>query len=73
MKIENKTYYYFEGKEKALFNDFLSKKGIKSVDFAKKCGISLSLLSLVINGKKPITKRTLNIFNKNGFKLEIKL
>ena len=73
MKTVNKTYYYFEEKEKGLFTDFLWESHTKMSDFAELCGISVSLLSLVINGKKPITKRTLNIFKKNGFNLEIKL
>ena len=69
MRVEHKTYYYFEEKEKGLFTDFLWESHTKMKDFAELCGISLSLLSLVVNGKKPITKRTLEIFAKNGFKL----
>lgn len=71
MRVEHKTYYYFEEKEKGLFTDFLWESHTKMSDFAELCGVSLSLLSLVVNGKRPITKHTLEVFAKNGFKLDI--
>lgn len=73
MRIEKKTYYYFEKQEKELFYRFLNENNTNMRDFAKKCSISLSLLSLVINGKRSITMHTIEIFAKNGFKLGIKL
>ena len=71
MRVENKKFYYFEKREKGLFVDFLWLNKTTMSEFAELCGISASLLSLVVNGKKPITKRTLEIFKKNGFNLEI--
>lgn len=71
MRIEHKTYYYFEEKEKGLFTDFLWESHTKMSDFAELCGISLSLLSLVVNGKRSITKNIIEKFKENGFKLDI--
>ena len=69
MKIVNKTYYYFEEKEKGLFTDFLWESHTKMSDFAELCGISLTLLSLVVNGKRSITKNIIEKFRKNGFNI----
>ena len=71
MRVENKIYYYFEEKEKGLFTDFLWESHNKMADFAEKCGISLSYLSLIVNGKRAITKALLKKFAKHGFKVEV--
>ena len=71
MKVVNKTYYYFEEKEKGLFTDFLWQSHTKMSDFAELCGISLTLLSLVVNGKRSITKNIIEKFRENGFNIEL--
>ena len=71
MRIENKTYYYFEEKEKGLFTDFLWESHTSMKDFAELCGISVSLLSLIVNGKRAITKKVIEKFEENGFKVKV--
>ena len=70
MKIINKQQYFFEENEKGQFTDFLWKSHNSMQDFAELCGISPTLLSLIVNGKRPITKTTLLKFKKNGFVLD---
>ena len=72
MRVEYKEYYYFEEVDKVLFTDFLRNTHTSMKDFADSCDISLSLLSLILNGKRAITKNVLNEFEKHGFKVEIK-
>ena len=71
MRVEYKEYYYFEEVDKGLFTDFLKNTNTSMKDFADSCGISLSLLSLILNGKRSISKNVLNEFKKHGFKVEI--
>lgn len=40
-------------------------------DFAKRCDISSTLLTLLFNGKRSISKEVAKAFTKNGFKVEI--
>lgn len=70
MKIINKQQYFFEENEKGQFTDFLWKSHNSMQDFAELCGISPTLLSLIVNGKRPITKTHLLKFKKNGFVLD---
>ena len=69
MKIENKTLYYFTEYEKGLFTDFLWQSKNTMSDFANKCGMSITLLSLIVNGKRPFTTEYRELFERNGFKL----
>ena len=69
MKIENKTLYYFTEYEKGLFTDFLWQSKNTMSDFADKCGMSITLLSLIVNGKRPFTNEYRELFERNGFKL----
>ena len=69
MKIENKTLYYFTEYEKGLFTDFLWQSKNTMSDFADKCGMSITLLSLIVNGKRPFTTEYRELFERNGFKL----
>ena len=71
MRIENKIYYYFEQIEKIAFNIFLLKSNISMKQFAKLCGISMAYLSLIVNGRRAITKSLIEKFAENGFKVEI--
>lgn len=71
MRVEHKQYYYFEQEEKDRFTDFLWDNHINTIDFAHRCGISPSLLSLIVNGKRAITKNVLKAFEDQGFKVEL--
>ena len=71
MRVESKEYYYFEEIDKGLFTDFLWQSHTSMKDFAELCGVSLSYLSLIINGKRAITNDMIDIFAKNGFELKM--
>ena len=71
MRIENKTYYYFEEYEKGLFTDFLWESHTSMREFAQNCDISVTLLSMIVNGKRAITLNVLKKFEENGFKVEL--
>lgn len=71
MRIEQKTYYYFENKDKIDFYIYLTKRLMKMSEFANECGISLTLLSLVVNGKRAITKDLMKKFKEKGFNLDL--
>ena len=72
MKIEYEEIYYFDEEEKGRFTDFLRDRHYSANDFAKMCGISISLLSMLVNGKRPLNEKHIKIFNKYGFKVELK-
>ena len=71
MRVVNKRYYYFDEKDKIDFEVFLVKNLMRKGEFAKKCGISLTLLTLLFNGKRAITKEVADLFTKNGFRVVI--
>lgn len=71
MRLVNKTYYYFEKEDKVRFEIFLMDRHLKMEDFAKKCSISISLLSLIINGRRAITKKNIDKFKKLGFGVKL--
>lgn len=71
MRIENKVYYYFEEQERNDFFNYLKKSDLNMTTFAEKCGISLSLLSLILGGKRAITKNVIKEFEKIGFKVNL--
>ena len=57
--------------EKTMFNDFLLNSNVSMKQFAKLCGISMAYLSLIVNGRRAITKSLIEKFAENGFKVEI--
>lgn len=71
MIVVYKRFYYFDSNDKQKFELFLKENNIKKNDFAKKCDISSTLLTLLFNGKRSITKEMARTFTKNGFKVEI--
>ena len=64
MRIENKTNYYFEEKDKRVFLYLLKVNGLTMSDFAKKCFISSSMLTLIINGKRSLPNDFIKEFDK---------
>ena len=71
MIVVSKRFYYFDEKDKMDFQIFIIKNGITRTDFAKMCNISLTLLTLLFNGKRSITKEVAQAFTEHGFKVEI--
>lgn len=71
MIVVSRRFYYFDEKDKRVFQTFIIKNGITRTDFAKMCNISPTLLTLLFNGKRSITKDVAQAFTKNGFKVEI--
>ena len=71
MRVEHKKYYYFDEEEKGRFTDFLRENSIKMNDFAANCGISPTLLTLIVKGERTITETTIKKFAENGFEIKI--
>ncbi len=66
-----KRFYYFDDNDRKNFELFLRQNLMKKGEFAKKCNISNTLLTLLFDGKRSITKEIAETFTKNGFKVEI--
>ena len=66
-----KRFYYFDDNDRTDFELFLRQNLMKKGEFAQKCNISNTLLTLLFNGKRSITKEIAETFTKNGFKVEI--
>lgn len=71
MRVEHKYYYYFEESDKENFKKFLEKNSMSMNDFANNCGMSLTLLSFIINGRRAINQTIIDLFEKNGFEVII--
>ena len=71
MRVENKQFYYFDEEEKGRFTDFLRESRTSITQFANMCGISVPLLSLILNGKRAITKNVIQEFENHGFKVDL--
>lgn len=71
MIVVCKRFYYFDENDKKDFELFLRRKLMKKGDFAKMCNISNTLLTLLFNGKRSITKEIAETFTKNGFKIKL--
>ena len=71
MRVEHKYYYYFEESDKESFKKFLEKNSMSMNDFANNCGMSLTLLSFIINGRRAINQTIIDLFAKNGFEVKI--
>lgn len=67
----NKRFWYFDEKDKERFAKLLEKEGITKTEFASKCGISLTLLTLLMNGKRSITKEVAEKLTENGFNVKV--
>ena len=71
MIVVCKRFYYFDSNDKQKFELFLKENNIKKNDFAKKCDISSTLLTLLFNGKRSITKEMAQAFTNHGFKVNV--
>ena len=69
MKVIIKKYYRFDKEEKKRFKKFLIDSGLKSYQFAEKCGVSMSYLTFIINGERNITPKLKKIFEENGYEV----
>lgn len=69
MKVKIKKSYYFEKDDRKAFKVFLIENDMNQEIFAKKCGISLGLLSSILFGKRAITEKNIEKFESLGLKL----
>ena len=72
MLIVNKRFYYFDNDERHKFDLFLLKNDMNKTIFCAKVGVSLATLSLIYNGKRPVSVKLAKVFTQNGYKVEIK-
>lgn len=49
------------------FKIWLVKNHLTMREFAKKCGCSVQYISMVSSGKKPLTKKAKEIFERGGY------
>ena len=66
MKIRYKTQYYFEDNEVSQLELFLHENKMTLKEFAELCGISATLMTMIKQGRRSISKSVLNKFAKNG-------
>ena len=69
MRIEHKTYYYFEEQDTKMFEKYLKEHLMSKTEFATKCGLSVCRLSHIIHGRRAITQNTLDKFIELGLKV----
>ena len=70
MKAKIKKSYYFDKDDRKAFKVFLIKNDMSKETFAKKCGISMSLLSSILFGYRAITEKNIEKFESLGLKLK---
>lgn len=73
MKTERivKKRRYLNDRDRIRFNTFLIKNGLTMTDFAKMCNMTMPYLSLIIRGKRAITREIAETFINNGFKVKL--
>lgn len=71
MKVVIKKYYFFNNEEKKKFKVFLAQNDMSYQKFAEKIGISIPLLSAIVNGKRALTPNVAKKFEKKGFKIDL--
>lgn len=71
MKIKQKTYYFFEPKDKKEFKKWLVDNDLTQNEFAEKCGISVSYLTFIITGKRHFTKDLMETFKNLGLEFNL--
>ena len=69
MRETIKRYWYFTKDDKKAFVEWIKEKKLTATAFAYFLQISDSLLSEILNGKKPLTERLKVLFNENGYKI----
>lgn len=71
MILVKKKKYYFDQSDRIRFDKFLKSNGLKRCEFAEKCFISPTLLTMIYQGKRAITIDVADNFTKNGFKIKL--
>ena len=71
MILIKKKHYYFDQTDREKFDKFLKKSGFTRQEFAEKCYISPTLLTMIYQGKRAITKIVAENFTKNGFTIKL--
>ena len=64
-----KTYYVATPSALKRFKVWLTKNELTLQEFAKQCEVSKAYISSVMHGKRHITKKTRELFEKAGYKL----
>lgn len=64
-----KTSYLFDDNDKERLKDFLLERKLTREDLVALLGISSTLLSLVVNGKRCVSKKLMQKFEEIGFEL----
>lgn len=67
MKAIVKKFYIVEEKNKRWFISWLKKNKLGYGDVAKKCGISIAYLSLMLDGKRYLTEEIKKIIKEMGY------
>lgn len=67
MKIVIDETYYCENKDRKRFNKWLKEKSLKQKDVANILEISCCYLTLVLNGKRALTKKMVKKLEQIGF------
>lgn len=70
MRVVNKKYLYFDKVDHNNFKLFLVDNNMSKQKFAKKIGVSVPLLSAILNGKRALTEENKKKFEKEGFKFD---
>ena len=60
---------YFDSEECSKFKEWLYVNRLTQQQFADRCGISLTYLNLIIKGKRAITEKIKQAFEKGGYLL----
>lgn len=71
MRVENKTYYYFEKKDNKDLRTWLSENELTIRKFADMLEISVSYLNAIICGDRPLTEYLLNKFKEKGYLIKL--
>lgn len=70
MKEIIKVYYKCDAEDKRKFRIWMIEKNTKLETISKQIGVSISHISQIFNGKKNITKKTIEKFKKVGYDIK---
>ena len=67
MKEKNKSYLYFDEKDRKRFRMWLIQEGLDQDDIAKRLNISASYFCLILSGKRALTDKVIDGLRKLGY------
>lgn len=71
MKKQIIIKYYFDDTEKLKFRKWMLDNDLTLSKASVKVGVSVPYIHSIINGKKPISKSVIRMFENLGYKLEL--